>query len=42
MKGGESKLIAYMDGSMKRFIIPVYQRTTEEYVELGGDTSWQE
>lgn len=26
MKGSESRLIAYMDGSDKRFIIPVYQR----------------
>ena len=33
MKGGESKLIAYMDGSMKRFIIPVYQRNYDWKIE---------
>ena len=42
MKGSEAKLVSHMHGSDNRFIIPVYQRTTEEYVELGGDTSWQE
>ncbi len=26
MKGSESRLIEYMEGSKKRFIIPVYQR----------------
>ena len=42
MKESEAKLASYMQGSDNRLIIPVYQRTTEEYVELGGDTSWQE
>ena len=27
MKGNEMKLVAYMQGSNKRFVIPVYQRT---------------
>ena len=26
MKGSETKLVAYMQGSNKRFVIPVYQR----------------
>ena len=26
MKGSESKLIKYMEGADKRFVIPVYQR----------------
>ena len=26
MKGSEAKLVSYMQGSDKRFIIPVYQR----------------
>ena len=26
MKGSECRLIEYMEGSKKRFIIPVYQR----------------
>lgn len=42
MKGSEAKLVSHMQGSDNRFIIPVYQRTTVEYVELGGDSSWQE
>ena len=26
MKGSETKLLEYMEGAKKRFIIPVYQR----------------
>ena len=27
MKGAELRLVEYMEGSKKRFVIPVYQRT---------------
>lgn len=41
MKGSEAKLVAYMDGSDKRFIIPVYQRNydwqTENCKQLYND-----
>lgn len=33
MKGSECKLIEYMDGSKKRFIIPVYQRNYDWKIE---------
>ena len=26
MKGNETRLVEFMDGSKKRFVIPVYQR----------------
>lgn len=29
MKGSETKLLMYMDGSQKRFVVPVYQRNYE-------------
>ena len=41
MKGSECRLIEYMDGSKKRFIIPVYQRNydwkTENCKQLYDD-----
>ena len=41
MKGSECRLIEYMQGSMKRFIIPVYQRNydwkTENCKQLYDD-----
>ncbi len=33
MKGSETRLIEYMDGAKKRFIIPVYQRNYDWRVE---------
>ena len=33
MKGSEIKLIAYMDGAKKRFVIPVYQRNYDWKIE---------
>lgn len=33
MKGSEEKLLIYMDGSKKRFVIPVYQRNYDWKVE---------
>lgn len=33
MKGSECRLIEYMDGSKKRFIIPVYQRNYDWKIE---------
>ena len=33
MKGSEIKLVAYMDGAKKRFVIPVYQRNYDWKVE---------
>ena len=33
MKGSETKLVAYMDGAKKRFVIPVYQRNYDWKVE---------
>ena len=33
MKGSECRLIEYMDGSKKRFIIPVYQRNYDWRIE---------
>ena len=36
MKGSETRLLMYMDGSQKRFVVPVYQRNydwkTENYM----------
>ena len=29
MKGSETRLLMYMDGSQKRFVVPVYQRNYE-------------
>ena len=41
MKGSECRLIEYMEGSKKRFIIPVYQRNydwkTEDCKQLYDD-----
>lgn len=41
MKGSETKLVAYMQGSDKRFVIPVYQRNydwkTENCKQLYND-----
>ena len=41
MKGSETKLIAFMQGSDKRFVIPVYQRNydwkTENCKQLFDD-----
>lgn len=41
MKGTESKLVEYMEGSKKRFVIPVYQRNydwkTENCKQLYDD-----
>ena len=41
MKGSEERLIRYMEGSKKRFVIPVYQRNydwkTEHYKQLYDD-----
>ena len=41
MKGSESKLIKYMEGADKRFVIPVYQRNydwkTEHCKQLYDD-----
>lgn len=41
MKGSEMKLVAYMQGSTKRFLIPVYQRNydwkTENCKQLYDD-----
>lgn len=41
MKGSECRLIEYMEGSKKRFIIPVYQRNydwkTENCKQLYDD-----
>ena len=33
MKGSEMKLVAYMQGSNKRFVIPVYQRNYDWKIE---------
>lgn len=33
MKGSETKLVSYMQGSDKRFIIPVYQRNYDWRIE---------
>lgn len=33
MKGSESKLVAFMDGSDKKFVIPVYQRNYDWKIE---------
>lgn len=33
MKGSECRLIEYMEGSKKRFIIPVYQRNYDWRIE---------
>ena len=33
MKGNEMKLVAYMQGSNKRFVIPVYQRNYDWKIE---------
>ena len=33
MKGTEARLIEFMDGSKKRFIIPVYQRNYDWKIE---------
>ena len=33
MKGSESKLIKYMEGADKRFVIPVYQRNYDWKIE---------
>jgi len=33
MKGSESKLIKYMEGADKRFVIPVYQRNYDWMIE---------
>lgn len=33
MKGSETKLVAYMQGSSKRFVIPVYQRNYDWKIE---------
>ena len=33
MKGQESKLLEYMEGSKKRFVIPVYQRNYDWKIE---------
>ena len=33
MKGSECRLIEYMEGSKKRFIIPVYQRNYDWKIE---------
>ena len=33
MKGSELRLIEYMEGSKKRFIIPVYQRNYDWKIE---------
>lgn len=44
MKGSETKLVAYMQGSSKRFLIPVYQRNynwkTENCKQLFEDLLW--
>ena len=41
MKGSETKLVSYMQGSDKRFVIPVYQRNydwkTENCKQLYDD-----
>lgn len=34
MKGSECRLIEYMEGSKKRFIIPVYQRNYDWKMEI--------
>ncbi len=36
MKGSETKLVAYMEGSRKRFVIPVYQRNYNWKIENCG------
>ena len=33
MKGSESKLIKYMEGADKRFVIPAYQRNYDWMIE---------
>ena len=33
MKGSESKLIKYMEGAVKRFVIPLYQRNYDCKIE---------
>ena len=33
MKGSETKLLEYMEGSKKRFVIPVYQRNYDWKME---------
>ena len=33
MKGSETKLVSYMQGADKRFIIPVYQRNYDWRIE---------
>ena len=33
MKGSETKLVSYMQGADKRFIIPVYQRNYDWKIE---------
>lgn len=33
MKGSEAKLVSYMQGADKRFIIPVYQRNYDWRIE---------
>lgn len=33
MKGSETKLIKYMEGADKRFVIPVYQRNYDWKIE---------
>ena len=33
MKGSETKLITYMEGADKRFVIPVYQRNYDWKIE---------
>ena len=35
MKGSECRLIEYMEGAKKRFIIPVYQRNYDWKTEYG-------
>ena len=44
MKGSETKLVSYMQGSDKRFVIPVYQRNydwkTENCKQLYGYPPW--
>ena len=33
MKGSEQRLVEYMDGAKKRFVIPVYQRNYDWKME---------
>ena len=33
MKGNETRLVEFMDGSKKRFVIPVYQRNYDWRIE---------